>query len=87
MKLIPKSSGNGAVIAVVDDPNYNDVVEPAMHDFSVTAPLAIEPDGVFLLQGGIVHFRLLESGLDSDGNVKKNGREPAIHGCRQKRLL
>ena len=74
MKLIPKTSGNGAVIAVVDDPNYADVIEPAMHDFSVTAPLALEPDGVFLLQGAVVHFSLLESGVDSGGKVTKNGK-------------
>ena len=74
MKLIPKSSGSGSVIAVVDDPNYAEVIEPAMHEFSVTAPLAIEPDGVFLLQGGVVHFSLLESGVDSDGKVSKNGK-------------
>ena len=75
VKLIPKSSGNGVVIAVVDDPNYADVIEPAMHDFSVTAPLALEPDGVFLLQGGVVHFSLVESGVDSSGKETKNGRD------------
>ena len=74
VKLIPKSSGSGSVIAVVDDPNYAEVIEPAMHEFSVAAPLAIEPDGVFLLQGGVVHFSLLESGVDSDGKVSKNGK-------------
>ena len=74
VKLIPKSSGSGSVIAVVDDPNYAEVIEPAMQEFSVTAPLAIEPDGVFLLQGGVVHFSLLESGVDSDGKVSKNGK-------------
>lgn len=38
-------------------------------EFSVKAPLMVEPDGVFLLEGGMVNFKLLEKGIDQYGKT------------------
>ncbi len=45
-------------------------------EFSVTANLEIDPDGVYLLEAGTAHLRLLEqSGVqDEEGNAVKVGK-------------
>ncbi len=51
----------------MQDPNY-EKIPPAVMEFDVSAPLSLEPDGVFLLEGATVDFKLKEKGLDSEGN-------------------
>jgi hypothetical protein len=36
-------------------------------EFSISAPLTVEPDGVFLLEGAVAHFTLREKGVDTEG--------------------
>ncbi len=73
VKVQPLRSGQGAVMAVLTDPNYENEIEPAVLEFSVSAPLSVHPDGVFLLEGGNVHFSLKEKGVDAEG-------KGAVHG-------
>lgn len=42
-------------------------IDAAVLEFSITAPLLVEPDGAFLLEGATVKFRLLERGVDREG--------------------
>jgi hypothetical protein len=65
-KLVPLKAGNGAVLVVLTDPNYESL-DPAVMEFTITAPLQVEPDGVFLLEGATVQFRLFEKVVDRDG--------------------
>ena len=57
--LEPLSGGAGAVIAVINDPNYSQL-EPAVREFRVAAPLHLEPDGIYLLAGGEANITLYE---------------------------
>ena len=45
-------------------------------EFNVKADLSIEPDGAYLLEGGVAHLQLFEkSGVkDEEGNFIKRGR-------------
>jgi len=72
IKVVPIGVGKGACIAVLTDPNYENV-KPAHLEFTVKADLFIEPDGAFLLEGGKAHLKLFEkSGLrDSTGEQIK----------------
>ena len=51
-------------------------VEPAFLEFSVKADIFIEPDGAFLLEGGVAHLQLFEkSGLkDENGKPVRRGK-------------
>jgi len=64
--LVPMRAGKGAVIAVVNDPNYAGL-EPGVMEFSVAAPLFLEPDGVHILEGAAVTFNLTERGVNQEG--------------------
>lgn len=68
VKVIAHRAGKGAVMALLNDPNYEHL-DPATMEFSVKAPLMVEPDGVFLLEGGMVNFKLLEKGIDQYGKT------------------
>ena len=51
-------------------------IEPSFMEFNVKADLSIEPDGAYLLEGGVAHLQLFEkSGVkDEEGNFIKRGR-------------
>ena len=57
--LEPLSAGKGAVICLISDPNYEGL-EPAIIDFTVSAPLQLVPDGIYLLAGGEAKITLFE---------------------------
>ena len=57
--LKPMGSGAGTVICALSDEFY-DSVAPATLDISITAPLHLEPDGAFLLEGGEAKLTLYE---------------------------
>ena len=57
--LKPTGSGRGTVICALSDEFYTEVA-PATRDISITAPLHLEPDGAFLLEGGEAKLRLYE---------------------------
>ena len=57
--LKPIGSGGGTVICALSDEFYTEVA-PATRDISITAPLHLEPDGAFLLEGGEAKLRLYE---------------------------
>ena len=57
--LKPIGSGAGTVICVPSDEFYEEV-EAATKDITITAPLHLEPDGVFLLEGGEAKLSLYE---------------------------
>jgi len=57
--LEPMSAGKGAVICLISDPNYEQL-EPALLEFTVSAPLQLEPDGIYLLAGGEAKLTLFE---------------------------
>ena len=57
--LKPTGSGAGTVICVPSDEFYEEV-EAATKDITITAPLHLEPDGAFLLEGGEAKLRLYE---------------------------
>jgi len=59
VQLEPLSAGKGAVICLINDPNYEGL-EPALLDFTVSAPLLMEPDGIYLLAGGEAKITLFE---------------------------
>ena len=59
INLKPTGSGAGTVICVLSDGFY-DQVEAATKDITITAPLHLEPDGAFLLEGGEAKLRLYE---------------------------
>eukprot|EP00090_Calanus_glacialis_P028282 TRINITY_DN45475_c0_g1_i1.p1 TRINITY_DN45475_c0_g1~~TRINITY_DN45475_c0_g1_i1.p1 ORF type:complete len:919 (-),score=251.02 TRINITY_DN45475_c0_g1_i1:238-2994(-) len=59
VQLEPLSAGKGAVICLINDPNYEGL-EPALLDFTVSAPLQMEPDGIYLLAGGEAKLALFE---------------------------
>ena len=44
------------MIAVLDDKNYEHI-PPAYLEFEISAPLAIHPDGVYLLEGQLKRDR------------------------------
>lgn len=60
VKMKPLKSGKGGVICLLSDPNY-EKLDPAVLEFTITAPLIMEPDGVYLLEGGNAKISLLES--------------------------
>lgn len=78
VKVLPLRSGPGALMAVVTDPNYAEVIEPGVLEFTVSAPLELDPDGVFLLEGGTAHFRLLENGVNAEGKESVSGKKRSI---------
>jgi hypothetical protein len=49
-------------------------LEPAIKEFSVTAPLLLEPDGVFLLEGAKAHFTLYERAVNENREKVLNGK-------------
>ncbi len=75
VKVLPVGQGKGAVIATVQDSNY-EAVQPAYMEFSVKSNLVIEPDGAYLLEGGNAQLQLFEiSGIkDKNGNPTRRGR-------------
>jgi len=82
VKVKPIGTGAGAVIAIVQDKNY-EKVQPAFMEFSVKANLLIEPDGAFLLEGATAKLQLFEQSgiLDKEGNptkveIETTGKEP-----------
>jgi len=59
VQLEPLSAGKGAVICLINDVNYEGL-EPALLDFTVSAPLQLSPDGIYLLAGGEANITLYE---------------------------
>jgi len=59
VKLEPLSAGKGAVICLINDANYEGL-DPAVLEFTVSAPLQLEPDGIYLLTGGEANITLFE---------------------------
>ena len=59
IRLKPLGSGAGTVICALGDDFYEEV-EPATMDISITAPLQLEPDGAYLLEGGEAKLTLYE---------------------------
>ena len=57
--LKPVGSGKGTVICAVSDQYYENL-QPATLDITVTAPLQLQPDGIYLLQGGEANLTLYE---------------------------
>jgi len=59
VQLEPLSAGKGAVICLINDVNYEGL-EPALLEFTVSAPLQLSPDGIYLLAGGEANLTLYE---------------------------
>ena len=42
-------------------------LDPAILEIEVSAPLSIEPDGAYLLEGATAQFKITEKGVDAEG--------------------
>ena len=59
VRLKAVGSGKGTMICAVSDKFYENL-EPATLDISISAPLQLQPDGVYLLQGGEANLTLYD---------------------------
>ncbi|CAB4064919.1 NUP210 [Lepeophtheirus salmonis] len=66
--VVATALGKATLIVLLEDPNYNQVIKPATLEVDVKSPFKVEPDGVFVLPGGEVEFKLFEEVVSDHGS-------------------